>query len=75
MLKLLGLLFGCHHQNTSQPFTPRDDWPRHTYVVCLDCGARLSYNLETMRAGDQLLPQRAEYPDPVYLARQKEATR
>jgi hypothetical protein len=72
VLKLLDLLFGCHHQNTGQPFTPRGCWPRRTYVVCLDCGARINYNLETMRAGD-VLPERAQQPDLVELARRREA--
>jgi hypothetical protein len=74
MLNLLGMLFGCRHQTTSQPFTRREGWPHKTYIVCLDCGAHLDYNLETMRAGDLLPQQRTEHPDAVYLARQKEAT-
>jgi hypothetical protein len=28
--------------------------PRLTYVVCLDCGKRLDYDLQTMRVGKEL---------------------
>jgi hypothetical protein len=72
MLKLLALLFGCRHENTTRAFTFRDQWPRRSYVVCLDCGARLAYNLETMRAG-RALEERIQQPDLVAMARRREA--
>ena len=74
MLKLLARLFGCRHANTTRAFTPRYGWTRRTYIVCLDCGQRLEYNLETMRAGGAL-PERIQQPDLVAVARQKEALR
>lgn len=41
---LLGLLFGCWHQNLSRPFTSN----KLSYIVCLDCGARKHFNPETL---------------------------
>ncbi len=54
--RLLDVLFGCAHKRLSRPVTPRKDsgGPRDTYVVCLDCGKRLAYDLKTMRVGKAL---------------------
>jgi hypothetical protein len=38
-------LFGCWHRNMSRPFT-RDG---RTYCVCLGCGRRRNFDLETWR--------------------------
>jgi VWFA-related protein len=35
---------GCRHQRTSQPITLQGD----TYIVCLECGAHLPYDLPTL---------------------------
>jgi len=54
------LLFGCWHQDTSRPFTPRPD-PKKlvkipeaadatgTYVVCTKCGKEFAYDLKRMK--------------------------
>jgi hypothetical protein len=55
MGRLFDLLFGCPHRRLSRPLTTADPGgPRQTYVVCLDCGKRLAYDLETMRVGKQI---------------------
>jgi hypothetical protein len=56
MGRLFDLLFGCRHRRLSRPVTPtkQSDGPRHTYVVCLDCGKRLVYDLTTMRVGQAM---------------------
>ena len=38
-------VFGCHHLSMSRPFT-RDD---RTYRVCLKCGKRRDFDLETWK--------------------------
>lgn len=43
-------LFGCRHRELSRAFTNEGQ----TYKVCLKCGMRLPYSLETM----QLVPER-----------------
>ena len=39
-------LFGCRHRNLSWPFTHE----RETYLVCLRCGMRQSFDLKTWKA-------------------------
>jgi hypothetical protein len=53
MRGLFELLFGCRHRRLSRPVTPtkQSGGARETYVVCLDCGKRLAYDLTTMRVG------------------------
>jgi hypothetical protein len=36
-------VFGCHHSSMSRPFTCDD----RTYRVCLKCGMRRDFDLET----------------------------
>ena len=55
--RLLELLFGCSHKRLSRPVTPRPIHGRpqgETYVVCLDCGRHLAYDLKTMKLGKRL---------------------
>lgn len=57
--KLASLLFACRHTRVSRPrvFTSRPGEPRGTpsgYVVCLDCGAKLSYDFDKMAIGEPL---------------------
>ena len=40
---LVGWLLGCRHPRTGWPITLRRENRRETYVVCLDCGAELTY--------------------------------
>ena len=53
MGRLFDLLFGCAHRRLSRPVTPtkQSGGARETYVVCLDCGQRLAYDLTAMRVG------------------------
>jgi hypothetical protein len=37
-------VFGCRHRDLSRAFTSEGQ----TYKVCLKCGSRLPYSLETM---------------------------
>lgn len=43
-------MFGCRHKELSRVFTTEGE----TYKICLKCGTRLPYSLETM----QLVPER-----------------
>jgi DNA-directed RNA polymerase subunit RPC12/RpoP len=56
MGRLFEFLFGCSHRRLSRPVTPtrQSGLDRQTYVVCLDCGKRLAYDLEAMRVGKVL---------------------
>jgi hypothetical protein len=60
MIQLLrNSLFGCSHQHTTFPFTPRrgasNAAPRNgTYVACLDCGQEFAYDWKEMRLGAQV---------------------
>jgi hypothetical protein len=42
--KIWEFLFGCWHGRLSRPFTISGD----TYKVCLSCGRKLTYSLDTM---------------------------
>jgi len=44
VLRVLDIVFGCHHSNLSRVFTI----DRKTYRLCCSCGARFKYSLETM---------------------------
>jgi hypothetical protein len=54
--RIFDLLFGCGHRRLSRPVTSAKEagGPRQTYVVCLDCGKRLAYDLTEMRVGKVL---------------------
>jgi hypothetical protein len=47
---LLNSLFGCAHQRTTFPITPRRGLGR-TYVACLDCGQEFDYDWKSMQVG------------------------
>ena len=43
-------LFGCSHQRTTFPMTPKRPSARlGAYVSCLDCGKEFAYNWNEMR--------------------------
>jgi hypothetical protein len=43
-------LFGCSHQRTTFPMTPKRPTARlGAYVSCLDCGKEFAYNWNEMR--------------------------
>ena len=57
-------LFGCSHQHTTFPFTPRHNnsaagapgaTRKGTYVACLDCGQEFSYDWKEMRLGKPVM--------------------
>jgi hypothetical protein len=51
---LLNLMFRCSHQRLTRPLTPASTKgvPQgETYVVCLDCGKKFTYDLQAMRIG------------------------
>jgi hypothetical protein len=56
LTRLFDLLFGCAHKRLSRPVTPkaRKGVGQETYVVCLDCGKRLAYDLNAMKVGKAL---------------------
>ena len=65
LLRILDLLFGCHHRDLSRVFTLNG----RTYRVCCTCGTRFSYSLAGMRMG----PRLAEVPlENFYIARRNE---
>jgi hypothetical protein len=58
---MMNALFGCGHQRTTFPITPRRMYagssgvsgPRSgTYVACLDCGQEFAYDWKSMRIGE-----------------------
>ena len=54
---VLNLLFRCAHRRLTRPVTPvarRGADHGETYVVCLDCGKQLLYDLDKMRVGKPL---------------------
>jgi predicted transcriptional regulator len=72
---VLNALFGCGHQRTTFPITPgrrpagatlaQSNAP--TYVVCLDCGKKFTYDWKSMRVGDQMVPPTpAAEAQPLY---------
>jgi hypothetical protein len=57
MQKLFEMLFGCAHKRLSRPMSlPTKPGTPHgqTYVVCLDCGKHLAYDMQTMQLGKPL---------------------
>jgi hypothetical protein len=58
---MMNALFGCGHQRTTFPITPRRGYAGPasasvggTYVACLDCGKQFAYDWKSMRIGDQM---------------------
>jgi hypothetical protein len=54
-------LFGCSHQRTTFPITPRRSYAGSpavtaqqsgTYVACLDCGKEFAYDWKSMSIGE-----------------------
>jgi hypothetical protein len=46
LLRVLHLLFGCHHRKLSRVFTIK----KRTYQVCLQCGQQFEYSWELMHS-------------------------
>ena len=60
MVELADRLFGCRHRKTTMPMTLRPDEAGSgtggvanagTYIVCLECGRRLAYDMNGPGAG------------------------
>jgi len=50
---LMNLLFRCRHWRRSLPMSPRSEPGApagEAFTVCLDCGKRIAYDLDKMRA-------------------------
>jgi hypothetical protein len=54
----LALLPGCRHRRLTRPFTlPNAQGDIETYMTCLDCTRKLTFDPETMRVGN-VIPER-----------------
>jgi hypothetical protein len=54
-------LFGCSHQRTTFPMTPKRPTARlGAYVTCLDCGKEFAYNWSEMRMAQEPIALPAE---------------
>ena len=54
MDSLLNLLFRCSHRRLTRPVAPitkAGEPHSQSYVVCLDCGKQVEYDLQEMRMG------------------------
>ena len=69
---MMNALFGCGHQRTTFPITPRRRYagspavsgPRSgTYVACLDCGKEFAYDWKSMRIGEPMADHGAAAAD------------
>ena len=65
----ISTLFGCGHQRTTFPITPRrrvagslavSGSPVGTYVACLDCGKQFAYDWKSMRIGEPMTEPMAQ---------------
>ena len=66
---MMNTLFGCGHQRTTFPITPRRSYAGSqavsgsqtgTYVACLDCGKELAYDWKSMRIGETMASPKAQ---------------
>lgn len=61
LVGLADILCGCRHRKTTMPMTLRpdgtSDGDRHaqatTYIVCLQCGRHMAYDLRTMSVANR----------------------
>ncbi len=60
---MMNSLFGCGHQKTTFPITPKRSYAgplavagsrNGTYVACLDCGKEFAYDWKSMRIGEPM---------------------
>src|SRR6516162_7298945 len=61
--RILNRVFRCSHRRQTRPMTPKGE--DQAYAVCLDCGARIAYDLSAIRAeasapGSRLVRQTSE---------------
>jgi hypothetical protein len=69
MKALFESIFGCLHTETTWPQTPKPaaPFPRKgsTYVVCVRCGARFSYDWERMKMGGEIKQTTTKVPASI----------
>ena len=62
-------LFGCSHQRTTFPMTPKRPAARlGAYVSCLDCGKEFAYNWNEMRMEQEPAVMAAHPPASTRMA-------
>jgi hypothetical protein len=64
--KVVALLFGCRHRRMTRPITPVYKFgtpPGDSYVRCLECGKRFSYDTRNMRVGMTMPTNRPPHRD------------
>ena len=54
--RILNRVFRCSHRRLTRPMTPKGE--DQAYAVCLDCGARIAYDLSAIRAEASALGSR-----------------
>ena len=54
--RILNRVFRCSHRRQTRPMTPKGE--DQAYAVCLDCGARIAYDLSAIRAEASALGSR-----------------
>jgi hypothetical protein len=72
---MMDALFGCSHQRTTFPMTPRRHYAagpaatgsvNGTYVACLDCGKEFAYDWRSMRIGRPVEAPTVHQTQPSY---------
>jgi hypothetical protein len=64
-------LFGCSHQRTTFPMTPKRPTARlGAYVSCLDCGKEFAYNWNEMRMEQKPFTVAPDLPPSTRMAGQ-----
>jgi hypothetical protein len=58
--RILNRVFRCSHRRQTRPMTPKGE--DQAYAVCLDCGARIAYDLSAIRAEASALGSRIARP-------------
>lgn len=48
-MSVFDAMFGCGHDRTTFPLTPKRGGGKGAYVACLDCGREFPYNWQEMR--------------------------
>src|SRR2546421_2138986 len=67
---VLASFFGCSHQRTTFPITPKRPGARKgAYVTCLNCGKEFAYNWEQMRMEEEPIAVASVPPPQNHLTR------
>ena len=66
---IFNLMFRCRHSRLSRPLSTTDEHGvrGESYLVCLECGARFSYDAKAMRVGKRIrvLDAQRRRPDGI----------